>query len=182
MNSTTAKPSGGYRALEIVLGLVAFAVGILALVFPTLVVVTLVVFFGLALLIIGFLRLATSYSPQLPSSARTTNAAIGILAIIVALIILLFPTFATVSLVVLVGIGLLIYGVGRIVVGGAVHSLSGGLRALLILLGFIVAFFALVVIFFPVVGIYTYAFFASLSFILIGIDSLASGVVGVPLT
>lgn len=178
----TTKPSSGYRAIEIVLGLVALAVGVLALFFPTAVVVTLVVLFGLALLIIGFLRLATSFSSHLPSSARTTNAVIGILSMIVALVILVFPLFATVSLVVLVGIGLLIYGIGRILVGGAAGNLSAGLRALVILLGIIVVVFAVMVIFFPVVGIYTYAFFVSLSFILIGIDSLASGIAGVPLT
>lgn len=176
------KPSGTYRAIEIVLGLVALAVGILALFFPTAIVVTIVVLFGIALLIVGLLRLATAFSAHFPSSARTTNAIIGILAIIVALIILFFPTFATVSLTVLIGIGLLIYGIGRIIVGGAVSTLSSGLRALVILFGLLVVVFALIVIFFPIIGIFTYAFFVSLSFILIGIDSLASGIIGVTLT
>jgi uncharacterized membrane protein HdeD (DUF308 family) len=180
MNNT--KPSGTYRALEIVLGLVALAVGFLALAFPQFVVVTLMVLFGIALLLVGILRLATAYSPHFYGSTRGTNAAIGILAIILALIILLFPTFATVSVVVLIGIGLFIYGIGRIVVGGAATNLPGGLRGLLILVGVLVALFGLIIIFVPAVGILTYAFFVSLAFILIGIDSLASGIVGAPIT
>lgn len=172
------KSTGAYRALEIALGIVALAVGILALVFPTAVVVTIVVLFGIALLIIGVLRLATAYSSHFPSSARTINAIVGAVAIIVSLLILVFPTFATLYFVVLIGIGLLIYGIGRIVVGGAANNLNSGLRGLIVVFGVIVVAFALIVIFFPVVGILTYAFFVSLSLLLIGVDSIASGIIG----
>ena len=171
--------SGAYRAIEFILGLIALAVGILALVFPTAVVVSLVVFFGIALLAIGILRLASSASSGWSTgSTRTANAVIGIIAIIIGLIILFVPLFATEVLVILIGIGLLVYGIGRIAVGGGGHNLSGGLRALLIVLGFLIVVFALIVIFFPVIGIYTYAFFVSIAFLLIGIDSIAAGIAG----
>lgn len=167
--------SGAYRAIEIILGIVALAVGILALVFPTAVVVTLVVFFGIALVVLGILRLATA---AFSSWGRGINIVIGILALIFGLIILFVPLFATEVLVILIGLGLLIYGAGRIAVGGSAKNLSGGLRGLLIVVGLLVVAFALIVIFFPVVGIYTYAFFVAIAFLLIGIDSLASGIAG----
>ena len=44
--------SGAYRALEIILGIVALAIGILALVFPEGVIVTIAVLFGIALFVI----------------------------------------------------------------------------------------------------------------------------------
>ena len=179
---STHKTSGAYRAIEIILGLVALAVGALALIFPAGVVVTIVVLFGIALLVIGVLRLATAASSDwLAPTTRKTNSIIGILAIIFGAIILFAPFFATTAVVILIGLGLLFYGVGRIVVGGAASNLSGGLRALLVLAGILIVVFSLIVIFFPVVGIYTYAFFVSIAFILIGIDSLASGIVGAPL-
>ena len=175
---STSRVSGAYRAIEIILGLVALIVGVLALFFPTAVVVTLVVFFGIALLIIGVLRLATAASSGwLASSTRKTNAAIGILAIIIGIIILFVPLFVTEVLVILIGFGLLIYGIGRIAAGVAGH-MNGGLRALLILVGILIVVFSLIVIFFPIVGIITYAFFVSITFILIGIESLASGILG----
>ncbi len=181
MNAT--KSSSGYRAIEIILGLVALAVGVLALFFPTAVVVTIVVLFGIALVVIGVLRLATAGSTRnLYGSTRATNAIVGVLALIIGFVILFFPLIAAETIVILIGIGLLIYAVGRIAVGGAASNLSGGLRALIILTGVLVAIFAVIVIFFPAVGIYTYAFFVSMSFILIGIDSLASGIIGIPLT
>jgi uncharacterized membrane protein HdeD (DUF308 family) len=175
---TATKTSGGYRAIEIILGLVALAVGILALFFPTAVVVTLVVLFGIALLVVGVLRLATAASSDwLPGSTRKTNSIIGILAIIIGAVMLFFPLLAAATLVILIGLGLLIYGIGRIVVGIAGGNLNGGLRALLIIIGLIIVAFSLIVIFFPV---YSYAVFVSISFILIGIDSLASGIAGTP--
>lgn len=174
--------SGAYRAIEIILGIIALAAGILALFFPTAVVVTLVVFFGIALLAIGVLRIASALSSGMHGSTRTTNAIIGVVALIIGLVILFFPTFATETIVILIGFGFLIYGLGRLVIGGAASNLSGGLRALMILLGILVAIFGVVIIIFPVVGVYTYAFFVSLALIVIGVDSLASGIVGIPLT
>ena len=98
------------------------------------------------------------------------------------MVILFFPLIAAETIVILIGIGLLIYAIGRLAVGGAASNLSGALRALIILTGVLVAIFAIIIILFPVVGVYTYAFFVSLSFIFIGIDSLASGIVGISLT
>jgi uncharacterized membrane protein HdeD (DUF308 family) len=175
--------SGAYRAIEIILGIIALAAGILALFFPAAVVVTLVVFFGIALLAIGILRIATAVSTSnLYRSTRSTNAIIGVVALIIGLIILFFPVFSTEVIVILIGFGFLVYGLGRLVIGGAAKNLSTGLRAGMVILGILVAIFGIVIILFPVIGVYTYAFFVSLALILIGIDSLASGAVGIPLT
>jgi uncharacterized membrane protein HdeD (DUF308 family) len=179
---STTKSSGGYRAIEIILGIVALVIGILALAFPITTVVTIVFFFGLALFVIGILRLATGASADwLPGASRKTNAVIGILAIILGLIIMFAPFFSTQIIVILIGFALLIYGIGRIVVGGAA-PMTGGMRALLIIFGLIVAVFGLIVIIFPAIGAFTYAFFVSLAFIVIGIDAIASGIAGTKLT
>ncbi len=175
--------SGAYRAIEIILGIIALAAGILALFFPTAVVVTLVVFFGIALLAIGILRIASAVSTsRMYGSTRGTNAVIGIIMLIVGALILFFPAIATATIVILIGFAILIYGLGRLVVGGAARNLSGGLRAALIVLGVLLAIFGIIIILFPVVGVYTYAFFVALALMLIGIDAIASGSIGIPLT
>ncbi len=112
---------------------------------------------------------------------RSINAIIGLIAIIIGAIILFFPGFAVVSFAVLIGIGLLIYGIGRVAVGGGA-GMSGGVRALTIIFGLIVAILGLIIIFIPAIGVYTYAFFTSIAFFIIGFDSLASGIMGVTLT
>jgi hypothetical protein len=48
-------------------------------------------------------------------------------------------------------------------------------------MGLLIAIFAIIIIFFPIIGVYTWAFFVSIVFLLIGIESLASGIMGVPL-
>ena len=174
---TTQKVSGSYRALEIILGIIALAIGILALVFPTGIIVTIVVLFGIALLLIGIFRVATAASHRLPPGARGANAAIGILAIVFGILILVAPYFATLAVAILLGIALLIYGAGRIAVGASA-PMSGGMRALLILLGLLVLILGIIIIFFPAIGVYTYAFFVSIAFLLIGIDAIASGLSG----
>jgi uncharacterized membrane protein HdeD (DUF308 family) len=174
--------SGAYRAIEIILGIIALAAGILALFFPTAVVVTLVVFFGIALMLVGILRVASAVTSGMHGSSRTTNAIIGFVALIIGILILFFPFFATNVIVILIGFGFLVYGLGRLVIGGAASNLSGGLRALMILFGILVAVFGIIIILFPVIGVWTYAFFVSLALIVIGIDSLASGIIGIPLT
>jgi len=174
------KPSWTYRALEIILGLVALIMGSLILLFPTIIAVTLIVFFGIALLIIGILRVSTAYSRQLPNLTRTDNIAIGIIIAIIGVIILIFPTFSLISLIVLIGIGIFIYGIGRTITGGLTHDLSGGFRGALIVLGILIAIFGLLVIFFPLIGILTKAVFVSLGLLVIGIDSLVAGFSGTP--
>jgi uncharacterized membrane protein HdeD (DUF308 family) len=174
---SVTKTSTSHRLIEIILGLVALAVGVLALFFPTTVVATIVMLFGIALVIIGILRLATILSSEsMQSFARKINSIIGILAILIGAVMLFFPLLAATTMVILIGLGLLIYGIGRVVVGIASGNLNGRLRILRILFGFIILFFALIIIFFP---IYSYALFASMAFILIGIDSLASGIAGI---
>ncbi len=178
-----AKSSGAYRAVEIVLGIIALVVGLLALFFPTAVVVTLVVLFGIALLAIGILKIASALTMgSAYRSSRTTNAIIGIVALIIGIVILFFPFFATATIVILIGFGFLVYGLGRLVIGGAASNLSGGIRALMILFGLLVAIFGIIIILFPAIGVYTYAFFVSLALILIGIDAIASGAAGLPVT
>lgn len=178
------KSSSGYRALEILLGLVALVIGILVLIFPTGFAVTVVVLFGIALLAIGILRLGTAaFRTKRGRFTRAGNAIIGIVALVVAVLVLFFPLVVAQIIVILIGIGLLIYGLGRIYFGWASgRNLASRLRWLIIITGLLVVIFALVIIFVPAVGIFTYAFFVSLSLILIGIDSIASGIIGIPLT
>lgn len=174
--------SRGYRALEIIIGIIAIIVALLVLFYPGVAVVTAVFFFGLALMVVGILRVGTAAFSALPKSARYANAAIGIIAIIISALILFYPGMSTAVLIILLAIGLLIYGVGRMAVGGVSKQMGGGLRALLLALGILMIIFAIIVIIFPVVGLVTLAILISIAFLFLGVDSLASGIVGVPLT
>lgn len=182
MSTNPSKPkiSGAYRALEIILGIVAIAIAITAIIFPTITVVTLVVLFGIALMAIGILKIAAAATSMgLGNLTRSANAVIGIIALIIGLIVVFFPGFATIFIVVLLGIGLIIWGIGRIAAAGAAgKTFSSGLKALLVILGILIIILGFIVIFVPVIGVFTYAFFFAIALFLIGIDALASGIVG----
>lgn len=170
--------SNGYRALEIIVGIIAIIAAILMWVYPVVTGVAVSFILGLVLLIMGIFQAGTAAFSSIPSSARYTNAAIGIIAIIIGAIIMIFPVYAIAAIL---AIALLIWGLGRLVVGGAGRQFGGGLRALLIVLGIIVVIFAILVIIFPIIAILSVTILLSIAFLFIGIDSLASGIVGVPL-
>jgi uncharacterized membrane protein HdeD (DUF308 family) len=167
--------SSGVRALEIILGLIALAGSVLVLFFPGLAIETVLFLFAVVLLVVGLLRLGSAILSRSPSSVRTINVFIGLLAIAVAAVILTFPLIAVGTLIFLLAIGFLVYGIGRIAVGGAAGSLPGWFRGILIVAGLVMVAFAALVIIFPALGVFTLAFYLSIALIFIGIESLATG-------
>lgn len=176
------KVSSYYRASEIALGIVALAVSFLALFFPAGFIVTLVVLFGMGLMFIGIFSLASVVSPKgVSDRTRKINAIIGVSAVIIAAITLVFPGLATAVLVVLIGLGMLVFGVGRIITGVTARQPKVRFKVLFVLSGGVVVIFSIVTMFSPIFGVYIYAYFISITFMLIGVISLVSGIIGAPL-
>jgi uncharacterized membrane protein HdeD (DUF308 family) len=171
--------STGYRVLEIILGIFAIGISVYTLIYPAAAAVSLVFVFGIALLVVGILRIGTgAFSGGIPDSARSANVVIGVLAVIVGALVLVYPGIATVTLILLLAIALLVYGLGRVAFGGLAGNLSGGLRALLVIMGILMIIFAALVMIYPSIGVVTLGLFISLAFLFIGIDSLAAGIGG----
>jgi hypothetical protein len=83
----------------------------------------------------------------------------------------------------LFGIGLLSYGIARITAGTLSNEFNSGSRALITLLGIFIVVFSIIIIAFPLVQIQSnvylgYGYFVNITFIFIGIDSLASAFAG----
>jgi uncharacterized membrane protein HdeD (DUF308 family) len=175
--TTTTKQSGGLRALEIILGIIALIVGFGAIFFPGVFFVTLIVLFGIAMIAIGIIKLATALPKDAEPTSRKVNAGIGIAALIIGILVLVFPYVASVSLVVILSIGFMIWGVG-LMVKGLVGTSGTGMKILEFLFGILVLSMAILMIFYPEVGIYTYTFFAAIAFMMIGIEALAVGIAG----
>lgn len=173
------KSSGGVRALEIILGLIAIVIGVYILIYPGLAIATIVFLLGIALLFVGLFRFFWGLLARgIPGAARAAAILIGLIAIAVAAIVILYPSFAVVTLVVFIAIAVLIYGVGRIAIGATAGQLGGGIRGLLVGTGLLMVIIGLLVLFYPGLGVAFLAVLLSIAFIFIGIESIAAGAVG----
>jgi len=173
------KSSGGVRALEIILGLIAIAIGVIILIYPGLAIATIIFLLGIALLLVGLFRFFWGLvARNISGGARAAAILIGLIAIAVAAIVILYPSYAAITLVVFIAIAVLIYGVGRIAIGATAPQLGGGIRGLLIGTGLLMVIIGLLVLFYPGLGIAFLAVLLSIAFLFIGIESIAAGAVG----
>ena len=173
------KSSGGVRALEIILGLIAIAIGVIILIYPGLAIATIIFLLGIALLLVGLFRFFWGLvARNISGGARAAAILIGLIAIAVAAIVILYPSYAAITLVVFIAIAVLIYGVGRIAIGATARQLGGGIRGLLVGTGLLMAIIGLLVLFYPGLGIAFLAVLLSIAFLFIGIESIAAGAVG----
>lgn len=192
--NTEIKTSSILKAVEILVGLLALTVGITDL-FPFsffgFSVIAAISFLSLVipgtmLLVVGAFSLASAFSSGLSSLTKEIIAVTSALTILVALIILFFQLVATGEhwLNLLFGIGLLSYGVGLITVGALASEYDSGVRAFIASMGFIIAVLAVIISAFLLVRVYsnyhyTYVYFVNITFILIGIDCLALGIMSI---
>jgi len=173
------KSSGGVRALEIILGLIAIAIGVIILIYPGLAIATIIFLLGIALLLVGLFRFFWGLvARNISGGARAAAILIGLIAIAVAAIVILYPSYAAITLVVFIAIAVLIYGVGRIAIGATARQLGGGIRGLLVGTGLLMVIIGLLVLFYPGLGIAFLAVLLSIAFLFIGIESIAAGAVG----
>jgi len=181
----------GIEILEILVGLLALIIGIVTL-YPlkfsnTQGIGGQIILLGVALLVVGIFRLASVFSYENLGLAKKVNVATSVLTIAAAVVILYFQIVVQGEswLHLLFGIGLLSYAVGRVTVGALTSEYKFGLRVFIIVIGIIIGVFSSVVILFQMVLIHsegflkvylTYSYFTKITFVLIGVDCLASSI------
>jgi uncharacterized membrane protein HdeD (DUF308 family) len=173
------KASIGVRALEIILGLIAVAIGVYILIYPGLSIATVTFLLAIGLFFIGIFRIGWGLlSRHVSGASRGIAVLIGLIAIAIAIIVMLFPLLTAAFVVILLSIAVLIYGIGRIAIGATGGPLGGGIRGLLIATGLLMVILAIVVIIYPGLGIVFLAVLLSIAFLFIGFESIAAGIVG----
>jgi len=167
------------RALMTILGIMALVIGFLAWLYLKVFFFSMILLFGIILTIAGILRLATFLFSGLSNNAKRINAAIGIGALILGILVLVFPEVAGITSILLLAIGFLIWGIGLIsfgVVGGS----DSIMKILNIIFGVLVVACSVIMMIDPTFGGFTFVFFASLALIFVGIEALAVGIIGKP--
>jgi uncharacterized membrane protein HdeD (DUF308 family) len=108
--------SKGHRVLDVLVGLLGIAIGVVVFLFPLLGVGTLIFMLAFATMFIGISSVAIGASvSQLTRSVRALDLISGFLAIILSLIVLVNPAAAILSLVFLLCVSFMISGIESIV-------------------------------------------------------------------
>lgn len=195
------KAQSWLRAIDIVIGLVAVALAVLALTYQSLAIEALIFILSVALLVVGFARFVASITAEhLAHWLRAISAGAGLLTITIAaiaiariagrsflpiitrlasaIIALPYPQLAVEALIFLLAFALLIHGIARIVVGRFAKVFPRWLRGLLVAVGSLTIAFSIVVLVNPAVGALTLVLLLSIALLIIGIESIVFGIKG----
>jgi len=178
MERNFLKQPGWLRGFEVVTGLLSVVLGILVFVFPGWGVSTLVVLLSLGLIFVGVRSISLVGNGSLLKGLRAVSVITGIISLIFALLVLIFPSFAVLTLLILVSTGLVAYGIGRIFVAYALRNAASWLRGMIVAVGVVDIILSVFVLVLPGLALLTLAVILAVVLTVSGIEMIISGAVG----
>jgi len=173
------KMPGWTRAAEIVLGLISLVAGIWVLAYPGLAVLSLILLLSIGLIFLGWRDVVVGVMGKfLPTWLRAADIVFGILAFVLSVVVILSPSVAVTTLVVLLYFALLVRGVAALSMAGAAKMLPQRLRAASAAVGVLSIILALIFLVFPGLAIGTLIFLLSIGLLFVGIEAITAGVIG----
>jgi uncharacterized membrane protein HdeD (DUF308 family) len=164
------------RAAQIGLGAIAIILAIIALVFPGLTVVSLVIILAIVLLIVGIEKVISGIFFQ--HKSRFAAIGLGILVIILAIIALAFPVGATTVLIVIMAFALMFDGFARIIQGFGDKQETGWIRGFYIGVGVLAVIISVMVLVSPFFGAALAGLLIGIALLIIGIQMISAGIAG----
>ncbi len=172
------KQPSWFRGLEVVTGLLAMVFGVVVLIFPSWGVATLIALLSIGLVFIGIRSISLVGYNQVSKSLRAISAIAGIISLILALLVLLFPGYGVLTLMLFVSFGLMVYGVGRIFIAYALKDTVGWLRGTIAVVGVADIILSVIVIGLPSLALLTLAIILSVLLLVSGAEMIVSGAIG----
>ena len=172
------KQPGWLRGLEIVTGLLAMVFGVLVFVFPGWGVATLVILLSVGLLFVGIRSISLLGYGSLPKGLRILSAISGIISLILAALVALFPGYGELTLLMLVSFGLIVYGFGRIFIASTLKATVGWLRGMMVAVGVFDVILSALVLLLPGLALLTFATVLSVVLLVSGAEMIVSGAIG----
>jgi uncharacterized membrane protein HdeD (DUF308 family) len=170
------KSSGWKRAAQIGLGAIAIILAIIALVFPGLTLVSLVIILSIVLLIVGIEKVIGGIFFQ--HKSRFAAIGLGILVIILAIIALVFPVGATIVLIFIMAFALMFDGFARIIQGFGDKQETGWVRGFYIGAGILAVIISGMVLASPLFGAALAGFLIGIALLIVGIQMISAGIAG----
>jgi len=169
------------RVTDIVVGLVLLFLGSWIVLDRSLAETVIILGFSAGLILIGAARIVKSAMiSELKRSTRAIHLITGIGVLLLATVVLVFPTLATTFLIAIVAVGLLITGFARILIGYSEAEMSQRTRAIHLIVGSIALGVSFLTLILPGLGFLTLVLLLSIILIVSGAARLTSGVTGEP--
>jgi uncharacterized membrane protein HdeD (DUF308 family) len=176
MTLQTSKSPGWIRGLQIGLGALAIILSGLAIAFPGLTFLTLVILVSIVLFVVGIEKIITGIF--IAHKSRFATIGLGILTIILAGLALSFPIAAAIVVIYFLGFALMFDGFARIIDGVTNKANKGWIRGFLIGVGVLNVIISALVLASPLFGAVLAGIMIGLSLLIVGIEMIAAGVSG----
>ncbi len=170
---------GWQRAIEVIAGVLAIGIALLALADPVLGAGLLVFLFALALVWLGLWRvLRGQVRTDRPGWHRTLDLVLGVLSIVLGFVVIALPGLGLLTLVFLLYIALVLIGISWIGYAQRNTAEPGWYRGLAVTLGILSFVMAVVAVIDVRIAILTLVLLLAFVLLLVGIGDLVSGATG----
>ena len=172
------KQPGWLRALEIVTGLLAIILGITVLIYPDWGVATLIVWLSFGLIFLGIRSIALVGVKGLSNGSKVVSVITGILSLILAFLVIIFPGYGVATLIWFVAFGLLIYGIAMIVLAYVLKATPGYTRGWMVAIGVLDVILSVLVLLLPGASLLTLVIILAVVLLVSGVEMIVSGAIG----
>ena len=173
---SSQKVPGWKRAAQIGLGAIAIILAIIAIVFPGLTLVSLVIILAIVLLMVGIEKVIGGIFFQ--HKSRFAAIGLGILVIILAIIALAFPVGTTAVIIFILAFALMFDGFARIIQGFGDKQERGWVRGFYIGVGVLAVIISVMVLVSPFFGAVLAGLLIGMALLIIGIQMISAGIAG----
>jgi uncharacterized membrane protein HdeD (DUF308 family) len=178
MERNMLKQPGWLRGFELVTGLLSMVLGFLVLVFPGWGVSTLVILLSFGLIFAAFRSIFLVGFDSLPTGLRVVSVIAGILMLIMAFLVSIFPGLAILILLTLVSVGLIAFGISRIYEAYTLKTMASWIRGMIAAAGVIDIILSILVLVLPGLTLLTLTAILAFALIISGAEMIVSGVKG----
>jgi uncharacterized membrane protein HdeD (DUF308 family) len=172
------KQPGWLRGLEVGAGLLSLILAVSVIVFPGLGVATLIVLLAVGLVFAGVRSASVAGYGRLSKSVRALGAITGVLSIVLAFSVVIFPGLALFTLITLLCFGLIFYGAGRLSLAYSLKATPTGMRGVMVAVGILDIILSVVVVLVPGVALLSLVVVLGVALFVTGVEMCVSGAVG----
>ena len=169
-----SKQSSWLRALEIISGLVALVAAVVVIIFPSWDIVTIVFLLSVGLIFLGLRSISIAGNKGLLKSRKWLSAITGVIILVLAVLVVIFPGYGVETLLLFLSFGLIIYGCSRLLLG-FILKVPSWIRVMLVTVGIIDLILSTLVLLFPGLALLTFATILGLLLLISGAESVISG-------